>query len=160
MTAHDKNWGITVASDDYLRYLGRLVYSQAYLEWALFDVLRKIDPSVNLENLAGMDAGGILRQACQVANTQTGTLRAALDEVCNRFDQARLARNDIVHARPSTDTDGTTQVLFRWAPAKVPPVPARPIRQSDIEQAIDLVERTFAALARCEAIFSSSTPNP
>jgi hypothetical protein len=139
----DSGYRIPAPLDGYLRELGRLVHNVGYVEWLMFDVMRRIDPEMELDELAGETLGRAVKRFDSAARggrlppDAALLVRAASDEV--RVLHERY-HNDILHARPAT----ADSVLYRWAPTLTDH--PRFITRDDIVDGIRACERCVDAL--------------
>jgi hypothetical protein len=102
---------------DYLEQLGRALYAMNYCEYLAVEVTCWLNPNLDFARLASSDGGTIAREL-KAATTRAGsTIPGDAHHAADDFGRLVDDRNDVVHARPSTDNEGR-QRLFRWAPAR------------------------------------------
>ncbi len=103
--------------DDYLTLLGRALYSMNYCEYLAIEVTCWLDKNLDFARLAGSE-GGAIADALKAAVALAGpSVPVEAVEIANQFGLLVYDRNDVIHARPSTDNQGR-QRLFRWAPTR------------------------------------------
>lgn len=97
---------------DYTSALGLAVYAFASLEWNAVWCCERIEPG-SIEALSDRTAGRVADTLRNLVKTLPETPeRRALETAAADFQAFARTRNNLLHARPGTDSDGR-QRLFR-----------------------------------------------
>ena len=122
---------VPLADDEYLKYIGQIVYSVGYLEWLLLGDIASnkniMPPTLNIESLSTKSTGQIAEILINIypEDIEDTQLRDWLIMGGRHLSRIAKLRNNILHARPATNENGQ-QVLYRWT--------ARPGEQFFIDQ--------------------------
>jgi hypothetical protein len=116
--------GIPFPGNEYLIRIGRVAYSVSYLEALILNDLAHapgISDALSAEALA-MDPTGRIRDVIEreLQNSTDPESKEWLIACVHALSVASRHRNDVLHARPITNSEGE-QELLRWDGRKSPP---------------------------------------
>jgi hypothetical protein len=95
----------------YVARLGAALYAYLSVEWVIIELLGGLRSDRDASWAAGQTSGTIARSfANAIAENDPRSLGRA-------WINLTTIRDDIVHARPATDSEGR-QRLYRWAPSR------------------------------------------
>ncbi|MGJ9405759.1 hypothetical protein ACHABQ_05485 [Nesterenkonia aurantiaca] len=102
---------VALPEREYLARIGELAYSVSSLEWTLLGDLRRLavdlPNEVSLADLEWRSTGGIaLRIEKHALGMSAGPIKDYLLVAADAFKAVSLLRNDLLHARPATDSMG------------------------------------------------------
>ena len=105
------NLRVSLPDSEYLQQIGEIAYTTSSLEWTLLgDIFRLkeyLSSNFSLENLEGLTTGQIARKAMEEAEKiDEDQIALYLSTVGKALKEAAEIRNDTLHSRPATDTEG------------------------------------------------------
>ncbi len=136
--------------DSYAMLLGKAVYVFAYYEWTIIWIIESLQPGFVRDYCRKkiLTSGGVkkeLQEAIQqLAKLPPLVSTHELQTCCDQFGLLIDKRNALVHAHPSTDSDGTQVLNFQAKTTK--PLPDMKWPNADLESLISEFDQ-----AACDA---------
>lgn len=138
--------------DPYLVKLGKVSYAASYLEALILNDLGRFPDDLPADLLdaeaLSVLSNKVLAEKLRGAVVADQSIARWLTVAADELDKARAVRNDVLHARPVTDSEAR-QRLMRWQdPTRTGWLPAGNNMLSDevIDDALRLIEGAISAV--------------
>jgi len=100
---------------EYVEALGRAVYNFAYLEWAIVNIIERLEPGYVYEYLSQKKTAGKVAYDLDKAirRAKGHAAEAALTALHKKFVGLRDRRDKLLHANPMAAPDGAPQLRYQ-----------------------------------------------
>jgi hypothetical protein len=123
--------------DSYTALVGKAVYVFVYYEWVIIWIIEFLRPGfVDQYSRGNPMTSGQVRDALQAVTNNPATsfakvTKQELESCCTEFERLIVKRNALIHAHPSTDTDGSQILAYQTKTTK--PLPDMKWSKPEVE---------------------------